>query len=168
MKKNVYVFLFVALVVSVFMASEVLAECPEGKNPVSITTPSGKTKTLCIPDAAVQGIENAAEHSGGTIVASNCACFSEDDILALDAMGDFYCTGKTGIGSDGTETFSSTTCKGVGGSAATTYDSDGVNSCSLYLLGDKYNPPVKISEIISDSEYNACLSNISPVAYPPK
>lgn len=85
MKRRILVCLFVTLVVSVFISSDVFAECPEGKNPIQLTTPSGKTKTLCVPDAAMQGIENAAEHSGGTIVTASCDCWSQSQINDIDA-----------------------------------------------------------------------------------
>jgi hypothetical protein len=85
MNSKIFIGFLAMLLVSVFIAAEVLAECPEGKNPVQLTTPSGKTKTLCIPDAAVQGIENAAEHSGGTIVAATCDCWSQSQINDIDS-----------------------------------------------------------------------------------
>ena len=86
MKKNVFVLLLVALVVSVFAVSEVLAECPDGKSPISISTPSGKSKTLCIPDAAVHGIETAAEHSSGAINPNvTCPCWSAADLEGYKA-----------------------------------------------------------------------------------
>ena len=42
--------------------------CPAGKSEITILTPSGKMKVLCVSDKAVKGIENAADHSGGTVV----------------------------------------------------------------------------------------------------
>ena len=67
--KKLVVFSVIALALSMFIASVALAECPEGKSEVILVTPSGKIKTICVPDTALPGIENAAEHSPGTIVA---------------------------------------------------------------------------------------------------
>jgi hypothetical protein len=56
------------------------AECPEGKSEVQLTTPNGRQKAICVPDDALPGIENAAEHSDGTIIPSSCPCWDETDI----------------------------------------------------------------------------------------
>jgi len=37
-------------------------------------TPSGITKTICVYDNAIPGIENAAEHSDRTIITAQCPC----------------------------------------------------------------------------------------------
>lgn len=150
----------------VAMATSVWAECPQDKEPVEITTPSGITKTLCIPAAAVQGIETAAENSGGTIVASNCPCFSADDIAALDAIGEgLQCGTRTSIDIDGNVTFSSTSCSGTGGKVLVSYDPSTVNRCYFASLGDKYSglPSVTIDEIINDNEYDTCVNNLNSV-----
>lgn len=39
-------------------------ECPDGKSPVYMTTPSGKTKTLCVSDKGIAGLEKASDHTG--------------------------------------------------------------------------------------------------------
>jgi hypothetical protein len=49
-------------------------ECPEGRVEVLIETPSGKVKILCMPAAAVDGLENAADHSQGAITPLTCPC----------------------------------------------------------------------------------------------
>jgi len=86
MKGRILTYFVLASVVTIFVSSQALAECPKGQQEVQITTPSGKTKALCIPDAGVQGIENAADHSGGTIVTAQCPvdCWTQDQINALN------------------------------------------------------------------------------------
>jgi len=54
--------------------------CPEGKAEVSINLPNGTQKMICIPDNALPGLQNAADHSDGTIVPNPCPCWTEDDI----------------------------------------------------------------------------------------
>jgi hypothetical protein len=61
-------------VICVLTAIPVLAECPEGKSEVILMTPKGVTKTICVSDNAIPGIENAAEHSGSLIIAAECPC----------------------------------------------------------------------------------------------
>ena len=39
------------------------AECPPNKESLTLITPSGISKTLCVPDQALRGLENAAENS---------------------------------------------------------------------------------------------------------
>ena len=70
------------------------AECPVGTSPVTMITPSGKTKTLCINDNAVQGIENAADNSSTTVVPSSCTkgCWTPDDVENLSREGELICT----------------------------------------------------------------------------
>ena len=55
-------------------AIPVLAECPEGKSEVLLMTPSGITKTICVSDKAIPGIENAAEQSGAIRIEAACPC----------------------------------------------------------------------------------------------
>lgn len=157
----------------VIFASAAFAQCPDDKEPVNITTPSGITKTLCIPAAAVQGIENAAEHSGGTIVASNCPCFSTEDIEALVALGEPNCSGRAEYDSDGNMTFESFFCSVIGSDkikniASVTFDISTVNRCYYDFNGDKYSglPPVTVDEVISESEYDTCRSTLISVVSP--
>lgn len=80
-------------------ALPVMAQCPDGKSEVQLTTPSGKNKTICISDAAIPGIENAADHSGGTIIPTTCPCWNEADIkyYAENKIME-YCKYLTGTG----------------------------------------------------------------------
>ena len=55
-------------------------ECAEGKSPVHINLPNGMQKTICLNDSALPGLQNAAEHSDGTIVPTTCPCWNETDI----------------------------------------------------------------------------------------
>lgn len=70
------------------------AGCPEGKFEVIMTTPSGNQKTMCVSNNAVQGIENAAEHSESILIPIDCDCWTRDDINALSANPSFYCEWK--------------------------------------------------------------------------
>ena len=45
-------------------------------------------KVLCVSENAVEGIENAADHSDGTVVAAACPCFTQAD---LDAANLTFC-----------------------------------------------------------------------------
>ena len=51
-----------------------IAECPEGKSEVVIVTPNGISKTICVSDDAIPGIENAAEHSAQFAIEPECPC----------------------------------------------------------------------------------------------
>ena len=62
------------LLIGLSTAIPVLAECPEGKSEVMLMTPSGKTKTICVSDNAIPGIENAAEHNAGFTLEPECPC----------------------------------------------------------------------------------------------
>ena len=53
----------IALVLLVFPTSNLQAACPEGKMSVLVSTPSGKTKEICVSERAVKGIDTAARHS---------------------------------------------------------------------------------------------------------
>jgi hypothetical protein len=61
------------------LSPEAWAECPPGKTEITIITPSGKTKVLCVPDAALPGIENAAENSDATVIAAKCPCGTTEE-----------------------------------------------------------------------------------------
>ena len=162
MKSKIFISVLVMVFVSVYITSAVLAECPEGKNPVQLTTPSGKTKTLCIPDAAMQGIENAADHSGGTIVTSSCPCWASQDVNDLaDGNPDFTCF----------ETINYIKCVSDGNINTFEYD------LALKIEGEVYTDSVCINrvtgiiEYISQEEVGACRGLVEPyiVTYtPPK
>jgi len=92
MKKKTIICSVVVLVLSMFFFSTSFAGCPEGKSEVQVTTPSGKQKVLCMPDQALPGLENAADHSDGTIIPSSCPCWNESDIAYYDSSGTLqYC-----------------------------------------------------------------------------
>lgn len=57
--------------------------CPEGKAPVEVTTPSGKSNTICVPNSALPGLENAGENATVTINPIGCPCFSTAEAEAL-------------------------------------------------------------------------------------
>jgi len=154
MKRRNLVFLLLTLVVSVFISSEVLAECPEGKNPVQINTPSGKSKILCIPDAAVQGIENAAEHSGGTIVAATCPCWDDNELRTLDINYNMTCVDQ--------DFPIQTTCKGTNYKGAviwlvSTAQAELENTCANY---SRIDGAFKLK--ITQDELDACNASLQP------
>ena len=62
------------LFIGLSAAIPVLAACPDGKSEVLLMTPSGITKTICVSDNAIPGIENAAEHNGGFTLEPECPC----------------------------------------------------------------------------------------------
>jgi len=62
------------LLISLSIAVPVLAGCPEGKSEVVIVTPNGISKTICVSDNAIPGIENAAEHSAQLAIEPVCPC----------------------------------------------------------------------------------------------
>ena len=163
MRGKLVIGLIISLTAISFGAISAFAECPEGKQPVNITTPSGNTKTLCIPDAAVQGIETAAENSGGTFVAAECPCWSSDDVndLVSNYPG-FTCIENVNFVKcvyDPIDTFSYALALKIEGSYY------GYSSC----INQDLDPDV-IAEYISQEEVDACLalveSNIS-VYLPP-
>jgi hypothetical protein len=84
----------ILLVVVVFLLpyGSVLAECPEGKSEILIVTPSGKQKTICVPDQALPGIENAAENSPGIVAPVTCTAFEVGEIQqTLQTVPYFSC-----------------------------------------------------------------------------
>lgn len=77
--------LFVALIVGTFIAfgysPPAHAQCAEGEAEIVISTPSGKTKFLCLPGEAVENIENTPDHAAGTIdVTLRSGEFNFDDL----------------------------------------------------------------------------------------
>lgn len=70
-----------------FANSTSLAECKAGKFEVVVTTPSGKTKTICVSENALPGILNAAEHSAATFD-DFCPCFTLGQIEGIDGYRD--------------------------------------------------------------------------------
>jgi hypothetical protein len=151
MRGKLVIGLIISLVAISFGAISAFAECPEGKQPVNITTPSGKTKTLCIPDAAVQGIETAAENSGGTIVAAECPCWTSAEVNDLVANNPGF------------------TCIDNGNSIKCIYDPINTFNYALGLKieGSYYDysicvnqdpDPDVIAEYITQEEVDACLA----------
>lgn len=145
--------IIISMVTIAVMASHAAAECPDGKQAVQITTPSGITKTLCIPLKAVQGIETAAENSGGTIVTAECPCWTSEDV---NDLAGFY-----------SEFF----CRDLGNAIRCDYDPSYINTSyyalALKIAGDYYSYSVCINadsgvieEYISQEEVDACKTLI--------
>ena len=62
------------IVVGISSITSVWAECSNGKSEILVFTPNGQQKFLCVPDKALKGIENAADHSSGLITAEPMKC----------------------------------------------------------------------------------------------
>jgi hypothetical protein len=94
--KKIIVYFLLIFASTVILAPIVNAQCPEGKSPVTMVTPSGKTKILCINDNAVQGIENASDNSSTTVVPASCTkgCWTPADVESWSVDGDLTCTWK--------------------------------------------------------------------------
>lgn len=87
-------------------SSSVMAQatCPEGKEAIIVITPSGRTRTLCVPSAAVAGIEGADDHGAGTIIPASCPCYTTTDVEdAFLADPDLACSIGIGELGDGEE-----------------------------------------------------------------
>lgn len=77
------------------------AECPVGKSPVVMTTPSGKVHELCVPDTAVTGLEHAIGGSGVNITGT-CPCFEEKLLQSITSSNFLGCKDLGSVGfSDG-------------------------------------------------------------------
>jgi hypothetical protein len=155
MKKISLISVVAVSICIVFLASTAQAECPEGKSEVLMTTPSGKQKVMCIPDAAVPGLENAADNSPGTIIPTTCPCWSVDDIYSASVkykafyceidikalLGGYICWGYAEY--DFEEVFS-----------WQQYDTDS------YVCHSYWGVPVKMG--ISSLEAKACFASMEP------
>ncbi len=79
--KNIFLIILVSILCTSLVSTFALAGgCPEGKAEVSVNLPNGTQKIICMPDNALQGLANAADHSDSTIVPSPCPCWTQDDI----------------------------------------------------------------------------------------
>ena len=114
-------------------------ECSLGRTAVTMTNDkSGKTRVLCLPDQAVSGIENAADHSAIEISAS-CPCWTEEEILKYDStLPSVSC--ETNTGDFGTTCYSidpkdpKLITEVVG-----TYNNGTNSSCTNYVDPKKFN-----------------------------
>jgi hypothetical protein len=80
MMKNLFAILIGMLCFAVTSSTIWAGECVEGKSPVQINLPNGMQKTICLNDSALPGLQNAADHSDGTIVPTTCPCWNETDM----------------------------------------------------------------------------------------
>ena len=115
--------------ICVLTSISVLAECPEGKSEVLLTTPSGKTNTMCVSDNAILGIENAAEHSVRVMIAPECPCLDVWDGEPYPAGTDYI-----GTASPLPETLGADDCQETPGSdhTAITALTDGAHGLTRY------------------------------------
>lgn len=98
MKKKTLIYNVFVLVLSMCFYSTSFGECPEGKSEIQLITPSGIQKSICVPDEAIPGIENAAENSEGTIIPSSCPCWNADDISYYETQRVIdFCTYSDGL-----------------------------------------------------------------------
>jgi hypothetical protein len=76
MREKIFVFSFIILAMSIFVASEAFAECRPGMSEVTIANPAGKVITRCVPDEAV-------DHIGGPsdiFIPATCPCWDTTSI----------------------------------------------------------------------------------------
>jgi len=57
------------------------ADCTNGKTAITIVNPAGKVIEICVPDAAIPGLQTASDNSG-TIIPAICPCFTQEDVEA--------------------------------------------------------------------------------------
>jgi hypothetical protein len=133
------------------LPGSVWAACEPDESEIVIVTPSGKMRILCIPAAAVDGIENAADHSPGTIVAAVCPCFSQADIDAISGVECF--PGALGKCLDDF----SATC----GDGTTVFgvSSEGDSQCSSFTYTCSSSG---MSQVITVDEFDACVTLLEP------
>ena len=149
---------WVGFVLSLFaiaiLASPAFAECPEGKNEVLMVTPSGIQKTLCIPNAAIIGIETAADHSAGSIVTTECPCYPAEQIDAMYDYGKYemICSTLDGISFDCDIFYVADGRPAENPDAIDIYRDQYGN----YVCFDQLNK-IKVSKV-SQEEINACAS----------
>lgn len=80
------------LFLSFLAAGHAIAQCPDGKSEVVVVTPSGLSKTICVSDNALPGIETAAENAVLDVVPPPaCPC--------LDLWMGIYSPAVTVVGS---------------------------------------------------------------------
>lgn len=75
--------LVVTLMVFVVVPATAKNVCRPGKAEVILLLPSGQSKTICVAESALPGLQNAGEHSSGKFVTTACPCFSESDVQAI-------------------------------------------------------------------------------------
>ncbi|MBI4681653.1 MAG: hypothetical protein HY757_00890 [Nitrospirae bacterium] len=154
MKRNVLFFSFIFLVSSVLFASQALAACAEGKFELLIQTPSGQQKTVCVPEAARQGIENAAEHADTTVIPVECSCWSLQQVKDFAANYDLTCVNDA---KGGVTCYKDKALYTIIFSIMPSTDKD--NVCVNSLLAEK--------KIISLEESDACYAIIEPYVKAP-
>jgi hypothetical protein len=64
------------LMICIFALHAVAAQCPEGKSEVTVVTPNGVSKTICVGSKAIEGLEAAQEYAPVDLPLSACPCFS--------------------------------------------------------------------------------------------
>ena len=132
-------------------------ECSLGRTAVTMTNDkSGKTRVLCLPDQAVSGIENAADHSAIEISAS-CPCWTEEDIKS-------YNTKYPSMSCESNTTDSGTTCYSGGPTdpkarivLAETLKSETISRCTDHIGGLKSD-----TSALEHQECDALLTVINP------
>ena len=100
MKKKTINYSIFVLVLSMFIATAVFAECPAGKTEVTIVAGNGeKIIEICVPDQAVDHIGGPGEQ----VIPAICPCFSQEDVeIEVNANDNIICerhdgyTGRTG------------------------------------------------------------------------
>jgi len=89
MKKIILLIGFITFSISLLLNSSALADCTNGKTEITIVNPAGKVIEICVPDAAIPGLQTASDNSG-TIISAVCPCYTPEDIEMLQ-LNDCYC-----------------------------------------------------------------------------
>jgi hypothetical protein len=143
--------------ICVLTSISVLAECPEGKSEVLLTTPSGKTNTMCVSDTAILRIENAAEHSDRVMIAPECPCLDVWDGEPYPAGTDYI-----GTASPLPETLGADDCQETLGSddAAITALSDGARGLTRYIVIARGNDEAEEDECAVKAIYTPAYARL--------
>jgi len=76
MNRNLFVLEISAVMLVLFLCVDSFAECPDGKNMVTITRQPGKVIEICVPDDAVDQIGDRSN----VVVPVVCPCFTPEDV----------------------------------------------------------------------------------------
>ena len=132
------------------------AECASNKVAVTLVNPAGKIIELCLPENAINGIEQGANDTGTVPILGHCPCFTQEEVEAVEGL---ECQ-VIGIGefSAWIECSSS-----VGEYDVYACDTDviacfRVPYCESPITGELWSPPVTYDELV------ACVAILEPLA----
>lgn len=81
MKKKTIIYSIVAVVLSMFLASVALAECPGGMSEITIVNPAGKVIEICVPD----DVARDGNIGGGEVIVISATCpgYTQEEVAAF-------------------------------------------------------------------------------------